>query len=559
MRIKFPKHYSTRRTPQSQPIPGSAQKDNSAGGYSWAVDDWMRLDRFLILGTEGGSFYAGERKLTVDSAEAVRRCIAADGPRVVTRVLEISQSGRAPSNDPAVFVLAMCAKLGSNETRKLAFAALPKVCRIGTHLMHFADFAEAFGGWGRGMRRAVAHWYNGKPADRLAYQLVKYQSRDGWSNRDLLRLSHARPATPAHDRLYRWVVRGELGPVAADVANDAVSDSAHVLDDAGTAGIAMVEAVEAAKRAQTAAEIIRLIDDSGLPRESIPTVWLGEPGVWAALLRRMPLGAMLRNLATMTRVGLLGSMSEATRTVVARLRDTEHLQRARVHPIGVLSALLTYQSGRGVRGKHTWSPVTAIVDALDGAFYRTFHTVEPTGKRLLLGLDVSGSMGWGTIAGVPTLTPRVASAAMALVSAATEDRFGAVAFTGGQWRGSSSPDALTELSISPRQRLDDVVRRVERLSMGPTDCALPMRWALANKQDVDTFIVYTDSETWYGDIHPAQALREYRQQTGIPAKLVVVGMVANGFSIADPNDAGMLDVVGFDTATPSVISDFARA
>ena len=44
---------------------------------------------------------------------------------------------------------------------------------------------------------------------------------------------------------------------------------------------------------------------------------------------------------------------------------------------------------------------------------------------------------------------------------------------------------------------------------------------------------------------------------GIGAKLVVIGMVSNGFTIADPNDAGMLDVVGFDTATPSVIADFA--
>lgn len=35
-------------------------------------------------------------------------------------------------------------------------------------------------------------------------------------------------------------------------------------------------------------------------------------------------------------------------------------------------------------------------------------------------------------------------------------------------------------------------------------------------------------------------------------------MVSNGFSIADPNDAGMLDVVGFDTATPEVMAGFAR-
>ena len=60
-------------------------------------------------------------------------------------------------------------------------------------------------------------------------------------------------------------------------------------------------------------------------------------------------------------------------------------------------------------------------------------------------------------------------------------------------------------------------------------------------------------------MHPAQALRAYRDARGIPAKLVVVGMTSNGFSIADPDDAGMLDVVGFDPATPPVIADFARA
>jgi 60 kDa SS-A/Ro ribonucleoprotein len=115
------------------------------------------------------------------------------------------------------------------------------------------------------------------------------------------------------------------------------------------------------------------------------------------------------------------------------------------------------------------------------------------------------------------------------------------------------------LPISPRKRLDDVVADVEKLPMGGTDCALPMLWAQENRIDVDTFVVYTDNETWAGGVHPAQALRAYRQARGIPAKLVVVGMTSTGFSIADPDDAGMLDVVGFDTSTPPVIADFARA
>lgn len=547
MGIKYGKVFSTKATPQDRPIPGSTQVANSAGGFAYKLDDWARLDRFLILGSEGGTYYISQRELTARNAVAVIRCIEADGVRVVDRTVEVSQSGRAAKNDPAIFVLAMCAKLGDDETRSAARAALPLVCRIGTHLMHFADYAEAFGGWGRGMRRAVARWYNDKQAEKLAYQLIKYQARDGWSNRDLLRLCHAKPASEAHNALFRWVTHGEL-PANGNGSGES-SDP-----------LRLVRAFEQAKRVRDAGEMVGLIRDHRLPREAVPTELLKSAEVWDALLESMPMTAMIRNLANMTRCGLLAPMSAATTTVVARLEDGERLRRARIHPIAVLSALLTYESGRGMRGKHTWTPVREIVDALDGAFYRTFDNVEPTGKRLLLALDVSGSMTCGAVGGVIGLSPRVASSAMALVTAATEKDYGFVAFTGGGYRSNASVGkALRELSISPRQRLDDVLKTVDGLPFGGTDCALPMLWALEKKVAVDAFVIYTDSETWAGSIHPVQALARYRRETGIPAKLVVVGMTSNGFSIADPDDAGMLDVVGFDTAAPAVLGDFIRA
>ncbi len=190
-----------------------------------------------------------------------------------------------------------------------------------------------------------------------------------------------------------------------------------------------------------------------------------------------------------------------------------------------------------------------VIDALDAAFYATFASIVPTGARTLLALDVSGSMSCGQVAGVPGLTPRVASAAMALVTAATEQRHGFVGFA----------TSLIELPISPRQRLDDVIKVVSDLPFGGTDCALPMKWALAERRDIDVFVVYTDSETWAGKPHPSIALRKYREQTGIAAKLIVVGMTSSGFTIADPDDAGMMDVVGFDTAAPAVMADFSRA
>jgi 60 kDa SS-A/Ro ribonucleoprotein len=543
-----------RRVPQSAPL-RSDQAANSTGGFTWAVDEWTRLRRFLVLGSEGGSYYAGEWKLTRENARAVARCLALDGERTVGEIVRISVEGRAAKNDPALFALAMAAGAKDDATRKAALEALPRVARTGTHLFRFVQFAETFRGWGRALRRAVGRWYADKPLDALAYQAVKYRQRDGVTHRDLLRLAHPAARVGAgnpsldvsrdHARLFEWVVRG-----------------------GSTAGLPRVvdgyARVQVAKTPRDAAALVRQFR---LPREAVPTGHLATREVWDALLDDMPMTALVRNLATMTRCGVLAPGSRGTKKVVEQLRDEERIRAARVHPIALLAALRTYESGRGVRGGGQWAPVHEVVEALDDAFYASFGNVEPSGRRLLFALDVSASMMGGRVGGVPNLTPRDASAALALVTAATEESYEVVGFFAGRggvrkkgrqvWRGYT--DGLTPLTIGSRMRLDDAIKRVSDLPFGGTDCALPMLYAQEMEREIDAFVIYTDSETWAGDVHPAQALQEYRRASGIDARLVVVGMVSNGFSIADPKDSGMLDVVGFDTATPQLVSDFARS
>src|SRR3569833_1985933 len=184
-----------------------------------------------------------------------------------------------------------------------------------------------------------------------------------------------------------------------------------------------------------------------------------------------------------------------------------------------------------MRGDGRWTPVSQVNDALDDAFYLSFENAPTTGKRLMLAVDVSGSM-MAPIAGMPYLNCRDASAAIALVTASTEEQCRFVAFTEGRSLVRGLDTGLTPLSISPRQRLDDVVGTISKFAFGGTDCALPIVEAMKRRWPVDAFVVYTDSETWAGDIHPAQALRQYRDRMGIAAKLVVVDMSSNGFSIA---------------------------
>lgn len=589
---------SAKRTPQTEPIPGSTQVENSAQGYSWAVGDWERLHRFLIMGSEGGSYYAGERALTTENVDAVRRCIEADGPRVVREVVDVSVGGRAAKQDPGIFVLALCASVGCNdqnpskfavaindpmkslqlteararyeqhaETRRQALAAVPHVCRYGTTLFMFARFCDQHRGWGRGLRSAIADWYTephfqsarraegeeatGSHVDDLAYQLVKYRQRDGYTHRDLLRLAH--PKTDDKDLAYllAWAA-GKGDKVAKREDKNPTMPKGWRRSPFPSSVIAY----EAAQKAKSPQDIIALLDVFGskLPREAIPDEFK-DATVWGEILRTgMPMGALIRNLATMTRLGVLTPTSNATRLVIDQLRNEESIRKARVHPIAVLSALLTYKAGHSIRGSSTWTPVPQIIDALDGAFYLSFGNVPALGKRWMLALDVSGSMNSGMVAGVPGLTPRVASTAMAMVTAATGDPYEVIAFTAGRsWTAST----ITPLPFSPGQRLDDICHQTDRLPYGGTDCALPMLYASQEHREVDIFAIYTDNETWAGSIHPSQALREYRARSGIAAKLAVVGMVSNGFSIADPSDSGMMDFVGFDTATPAIMEAFA--
>ena len=295
----------TRETPQSEAIPGSGQVPNSAGGYAWEVDDFGRLARFPVLGSEGGTYYAGERGLTRENADVVRRCVKQDGIRTVGEVAKVSVQGRAPKNDPALLALAIAASEGDPTTRKFAFQALPDVARTGTHLFEFLSFVQEGRGWGRSLRRAVADWYLAKDPDALAYQLVKYRQRFGWTHRDALRKAHPKPADEAQGRLLRWAAgkaaEGEVMPLA-------------------------IEAYEQAQRAETAKDTVRLIEHYGdkLPRESIKTEHLQDPAVWEALLTQgMPMTALIRNLATLTRVGVVTPMSVGAKVAEAQLLDSE--------------------------------------------------------------------------------------------------------------------------------------------------------------------------------------------------------------------------------------------
>jgi hypothetical protein len=294
-----------------------------------------------------------------------------------------------------------------------------------------------------------------------------------------------------------------------------------------------------------------LIRSGRLVREHVPTTLFGSKEIWLTLLETMPLEALLRNLGKLTQIGVA---AEKHREIVVRLTNQTEVLKARIHPIKVLVASKVYTNGCGDSGSLTWTPNAYIGVALTDLFRISYGAVTPTGKRIMLGIDVSGSMG-SAVLGSKVLTCRDASIAMALLYLETETNVSAVAFS----------NTLTDL-LAPSSRnrltrgmtLQQALAATNGMNFSSTDCVLPIQHAIKHNLQIDAFIVITDNETYAPNEHPQNALVRYRQLTGIQAKLIVLGMTGNCFTIVDPTDRNTLNLAGFDTSTPEIASMFMR-
>ncbi|WAQ97839.1 RO60-like protein [Mya arenaria] len=486
------------------------------------------------------------------------------GVEVVDKIRDISVNRRNVKQNALLYAYAICARSNNKDVKKRAYQYLSDICRIPTHLFMFIKFCEqesntgempATGtGWGRAHKRAISRWYLNfaNNPQLLARYVTKFKSREGWTHRDVLRLAHAHTREPVMGFILRYIVKGQKKAremymcEAARQTQELAAQQA--LDAVGT----LLGGIEHSMQTTDAQELCELIDTHKLTWEQCPSQLLKDKGVWRKLIPHMPIEALVRNLGRMTQIELFEgeegreTLAEVVRKIKAINQDPVIVEeeeeeevmetdqgapqvsstlnkRNFLHPFKILLALETYRNcnTEHKKGKSTWTANKDIVEALDQAFYQAFSHVEPTRKTFYLGVDVSGSMSQ------PVL---------------------------------GSSNRMEELGITADMKMEDILNRMNQMRFGQTDCAMPMKDAIEMKRkDIDVFIVYTDCETWAGNIHPCIALNEYRKYAGKPdAKLIVCGMTATEFTIADKDDKNMLDISGFDSNAPRLIADFVQ-
>ena len=741
------------------------QIQGAAGGFVWQISDKEQVIRYLVIGSEGGNYYQTPQQVSSQCASCVLRMTRTPDnfKWLIDTIRDVSTTGRAAKQESTLLALATAIVFAPTPAAKTeALNAVNDCVRILTHMYMLIGYIKIFSkaghpslttassskavtvgsGIGRGIRRVFGEYFYSRTGVEIANLMTKYQNREGWNIKDVLTLIHIDPKRMKDDggRLaieYIFKPKEEFAPIlaAAPPTADATKTLLSAIKEIHTiaerplqpatnpslAGLSNYQYGEEVSR------IVHLINTVGLCREQLPSQLFKQRRVWEALLmskgangkgKGMPLTALIRNLGKLTtaEIGIIApfstiaiqSLTRDTKHICDRITDAQDIKRTRLHPYTILVAMMTYKKGHGDKGGLTWSPNTHIIEALDKAFKLAFQNITPTGKRIKIALDVSGSMSSNFCTGSPVVSCAIGSVAMMMMTLWTENRHRLKLATASsapdlpsaasaaasaaaaqqlaeamKWKTTQLPDGrklyehsetkqcqfhkpqglapsagggaaapapsspssppappsrrptlaeykatkkyigisegqasdttarppaphfgysssyytppppylpelypasaipsnvticafsntLTELTNSivgymdatidpatglPTMTIEDAIKLVE-LPFSATDCSLPMVRALENKEQVDAFIIYTDSETYMGKIHPQAALEQYRAATGIDAKLIVVGMTSNCLTIADPKDLNTLNLAGFDTATPRLINDF---
>lgn len=522
-------------TPQTEPIPGreSEMVQGKSGAFVFDGGIWPMVRRCLILGTATDQYYSNKTELTGDFVNVLKQAIEEDPRRVAEEILYAS-NGHAINNHAPIFALVLLSMGSKNEAKQAFRDIFQEVVRTGSHFHEWVSYTKKLRGMGRNMRTVARAWLLREDVKWLAYQMLKYQQRMGVSFRDELRLF--KPASKGiHNDLFSWATgKLEINPEWS---------LTQLREEEPLRQIFWYEWLK-----QNPDQGVRAVREGGLSHEMVAPICKMNTEVWQALFEEMPIGALLRNLGSLTEIGVIRlDKVQNLNHIESVLTNPDRLKKGRIHPIDVLKALKTYQSGGSLgKSSKTWEPVSRVGDILEAALSLSFETLEPTGKVFLHAIDVSGSMSWGVVDSVGLKACEIA-AVMALSTAKAEQNY--------VIRGFSTE--FKDLGITASDSFLSACKKTQDNNFGGTDAALAYEWALKNKIHVDVFCLWTDNESWAGRWHPTQALAKYRAEVNPNAKAVYTSITASKGTLVDPKDQLSFDFAGFDPAIPKAIQEIA--
>lgn len=484
---------------------------NPEGFPSFKRSDEEAYLQVLLTNTLTGTYYAQESDLLKESLDLHAR-MAQHDPGFVARALVYARSEGLMRMQPIVGLAYL-----SKADHTLFHKVFSRVILTPGDLTDFVEIARGGvtpGGMGRSIKTAINAWLN----SMSEYHAIKYAAGgQGYSLRDVLRVSHPVPVNPVQDAIFLWLTDPEKWNQPERRALTPQIDAFE-----------QIKQLDLGQPDQSAARA--LIAGGRLPYEVVTGLLKPDVETWVELMRQMPYLALLRHLNTLQRAGVLRS-EEHARYVAQRLTNAEALSKARILPFQLFMAHRAFNDevpAERLVGE-------ALVEAMDGAFVN----LPDLGGKVCIAPDVSGSMSGMT--GKQSKVRYIDIAGL---------------FAGALLKASPSAlvlpfeNQVVKIKLSARDSLMTTAAALAKIGGGGTAVSAPVSYLLDHKVKVDTFIGVTDNIEWATDqsgrLGFLPTWHEYKTQVAPDAKAFLITIAPYRNAVAPQTEPDVHTIYGWN-------------
>jgi 60 kDa SS-A/Ro ribonucleoprotein len=465
----------------------------NTGGYpAWTRDLEERVLQVLLTNTLGNTFYADKHELLKEAREVYAEALKVN-PVFFAKALAFARNNGFMRTQP-IFGLVLLA--GSDRT--LFKQVFDKVILTPNDLFDFMTIlgSERKGQGGRAVKTTVSKWLAANfsaDSKNAEYWAIKYGSgsKEGYSLKDVIKTVHP---TGMNANLV-WYLLGKDN-----------SDA--------TAQFSKIANFERLKIAKTDEEKIEAIKNGKLPHEVASTFAGQSAKVWQSILGSMPTFALLRNLNTLDRMGILDKNKE---TINKTLTDPANVKKAKILPFRFYDAFNAVKSD--------W-----VKDTLRKSIENSVESLPEIKGSSAIMLDTSGSM-----AEFIKTASLFAFACLKKANGGTFYTFNTVA------------------SRQSYSLVDSILSQAENMyASGGTDIAKPVMMMTTVNNKVDNIIIVTDEQQNTGSTLWS-AITQYRQKVNRDVKVFVIDVSPYKASMA-PVDKNVFLIYGWGDQVINYIS-----
>jgi 60 kDa SS-A/Ro ribonucleoprotein len=509
-----------------------AEARNEEGAPAYRLPPKHALAQLAATGCFNGIFYAhAENQL----ATLLALANAVDDNVFLAKLALYSRERAYMKDMPAALLLLL-----SKRDRALFRRVFDRVVDNGRFLRTFFQMLRS-GQFGRkslsyAPQRACQRWLNEASVSRLLAASIGNDP----SLRDVLRLARPTPKDDARRALFGWLTDRPLEKWSPATADDLPEE---------------VRALDTYRKAATPEEQVQILENARFRWDLLADAARG-PLVWKAIARQMGPQALRMNLNTLLRHDAFAD-ADVIDFVAAKIADADEIRASRQFPYQYLAAYLNADTNLPQKIK------AALAQAAEIACGNVPELPEP----VVIGLDVSGSM-------QSPITGRRGRGATSRVRCVDVAALFAAAILRRNPDSVLIPfdDKTHRVTVDPHDTILSLATRLAQYGGGGTDCALPLKEAVARhgKRPFAGCILVSDMESWIGvgrhgstgvmtawQSFVVQQARLHPRGAAAP-KLVCIDLQPYATTQA-PDRSDILNIGGFSDAVFNVVAAFLSA